>query len=101
MSSAGDGHLYVVDCSGFVLQHLQQLQEQASEAGKGAGFLAAMAALYEHLRKDPMGFGEPLYRLPALELTVRVGVVLPLAVHFAVHDKKPVVFIKWIDNLSP
>jgi hypothetical protein len=37
-----------------------------------------------------------LYRLPALRLKVRHGAMGPLLIYFAVHEDKPLVFIKGV-----
>jgi hypothetical protein len=99
MTGSGNGHLFRVDSSGHVRKHLKSLAAAATAAGRGPAFAAAFAALYDRLRKDPKNVGEALYRLPALKLTVYLGVVSPLAVHYAVHDDKPLVILKWAQDL--
>jgi hypothetical protein len=76
-------------------QHLEAIQE-----GKGQRFLAALRTIYERLRTVPLDFGEPLYRLPALRLLVRQGVVATLVVDYAVHEEQPLVFVRGFKSLS-
>ena len=42
----------------------------------------------------------PAYRLPALKLDVRLAIVPPLAVQYAVHQEQPFVFLKSVTPLS-
>jgi hypothetical protein len=78
---------------------VKQLYQQAVAAGAGAAFLAALKAVFARLRDDPEHFGEPLYHLDQMELAIRVAVVPPLVVEYAVYDKSPLVFIKRVDTL--
>jgi hypothetical protein len=43
-----------------------------------------------------MEFGAPLYRLPALRMQVRHGIVLPVAVDYGVSEDRPIVVIRWV-----
>jgi hypothetical protein len=95
-SSASNGGRYEVLCSTAIAQQIKDLQERASAEGRGAQFLRALRSIARHLTYDPNNFGEPLYRLPALRTDVRVGVVLPLSIDFAVSEERQVVFIKGV-----
>lgn len=79
---------------------LKQRHLEAIQAGKGERFLAALQSIYERLRVAPLEFGEPLYYLPILRLFVRQGIVLPLVVDYAVHQERPIVFIRGFKVLS-
>jgi hypothetical protein len=102
MTTQGDGQpvRYDVTLSGAARAILEQLSAQARQAGTGPQFLAALREIGERLRKDPLGFGEPRYRLPALRLLVCKGIVAPLVVDFAVHEDRPLVFIRGFQLLS-
>lgn len=65
-----------------------------------SGFLAALRTIYERLQKDPMQFGEPLYTLPAMKLLVYQVVVGPVVVDYAVHQGKPLVFLRGVKLLG-
>jgi len=94
------GPRYTVHCSRFVLDALRQLQHKATDVGIGSTVLTAIKAIHKHLQEDPLGFGEPLYRLRLFPLQVRVAVVSPLAVDYTVDEQRRLVFIKGIRPLS-
>jgi hypothetical protein len=71
-----------------------------SKAEAGA-FLSAFRQIVDELVHNPSRFGEALYRLPAMRMQVRCGVIRPLVVDFAVCEDRPVVFIKGGTLLDP
>ncbi len=91
-----------VSYSGTVRASLKRLLEEA--AGRNEDFgrraLAAAREIDARLRADARDVGEPSYSLPALALDVRRAVVRPLAVTFAVHQQRAVVFVRRFDLLS-
>jgi hypothetical protein len=97
-SANGEPH-FQLDISGSIAEVLRQLQRQASREGRGKAFLAAVRKAIDRLRRDATAFGESIYRLPALRLQVRLAVVGPLGIHFAVHEDRPLVFIKSVKLL--
>ena len=96
MSSQGNGQrtVYQVHMSQHDSALLKQRHREAAQAGRGKQFMAALRHIIERLKKDPLEFGEPLYSLPALRLLVRQGMVLPLLVDYAVHQDRPLVFVR-------
>ncbi len=62
---------------------------------------AALRRIVEHLESNPQALGEPLYRLPELRMQVRLVLVSPVSVHFAVCEDRPLVFIKGVMLMSP
>jgi hypothetical protein len=103
MSSQGNGQspiLYQVRLSQLARNTIRQHYLEASQAGTGPQFLAALRRLLEHLRAEPLTFGDPCYRLPALRLRVFLAVVSPLVVHYAVHEERLFVFIHRVKVLS-
>ncbi len=98
--SASNGGRFEVRCSRLIAKRLQQIQSRAKTQGRGAQVLSAIRAIYHRLSSDPLEFGEPLYRLPALRLQVRHGVAGPLLIYFAVHEDQPLVFIKGVTFLA-
>jgi hypothetical protein len=70
------------------------------QQGLGAAFLEKLRIVNDRLRNDPHGFGEALYRLPALKLQIYQGVVIPLVVTFGIHDELPLVFVRVVKLLS-
>lgn len=89
-----DGPRWKVSCSPVNAEILRQLQRQASQSGRGEAFAPAFRQIITRLQHDPTEAGEPLYRLPALRMEVRMVVVPPLALNFAVCEDQPLVFIK-------
>jgi hypothetical protein len=89
----GNAGSYEVSCSGVIGRSLK-IQKQAKAQGRGEAALSAIRTIWHRLSIEPTDFGEPLYRLPALRLQVRHGANGPLLIYFAVHEDKPVVFIK-------
>jgi len=102
MTSQGNGQSkrYTVHASKQTEAILEQLHQQAVQAGTGQKFTAALRQIGARLEADPLALGEPLYRLPALKLLVCQAVVLPLVVIFGVHDELPLVFIRGFKVLS-
>lgn len=92
---------YEVSVSAAVRELLVRLHDQATAAGRRAEFLVALRTITARLRAEPRTFGEEVFDLPALRLTVKVAVVLPLAVEFAVHPDRPVVFVRTFRYLPP
>jgi hypothetical protein len=56
--------------------------------------------MVHHLQESPLEFGDPAYRLKALNLDVRAAIVEPLSVQFADHEDLRIVFVMRIQGLS-
>jgi len=97
-STNGEGS-YRLEFSGVIRQELRKLLRRAVWQGRGPQFREALRTIFHRLARDPNEFGEPLYRLANLRLHVRHAAVGPLVVHFAVHESRPLVFIKAVDLL--
>jgi hypothetical protein len=93
MSSNGD-RSFQIAFSQATAETIRRLQRQASSENRGQQFFRALLSAARRLRVDPTNFGEPLYRLPALELEVRTAVVRLINVDFAVSESRRLVFIK-------
>jgi hypothetical protein len=94
----GEPH-FTIHVSRVVASELKKLQQKAWREGRGDEFLSAMYVLVEKLRHNPFRLGEPLYRLPALQLQVRHAAVGPLLIDFAVHEHERLLFIKGVKLL--
>jgi hypothetical protein len=95
MPGHSDGQrTYAVHGSGVIAAALKEIQSRANQEGRGKQVLAAIEQVHRRLRRDPNGFGEPIYRLPALRMQVRTAVVGPLVIDFGVCEDRPLVFIK-------
>lgn len=95
----GTGHFQVL-CSKAVARSLRALQRRASQQGRGKAVLAAFRRVVGMLRRNPTSVGEPLFHLPALRMQIRCVVIGPLVLDFAIHEDRPVVFIKGAKLLS-
>lgn len=100
MIPSGNGNLFHVSSSAHVLDLFKRIQADEIKAGRGEEFVQALFALHDRLRDDPKGFGESLFRLPALKLVVYVGILVPFVVHYGVHEDKPLVFIKSVQRFT-
>jgi hypothetical protein len=101
MAEPGDpSPRYKVHASGAIAQTIRHIQRRAKRQGRGETVIAALTQIYQRLGQDPNNVGEPLYRLLALGLSVRTCVIRPLAVDFAVHEDKSLVFIKGVKLLT-
>ena len=91
--ASGDGERFDVHCSAAVAKELKRLTEGASPSRRKL-IAAAFRQIVQKLQTDPMNAGEPLYRLAGLRMQVRMVVVIPLMIDFAVSEDRPLVFIK-------
>jgi hypothetical protein len=79
---------------------LKELLARAADVGLDEEVFRAIKRIQHQLTHDPLGFGEPLYRLPNMKLEVRLGIVPPLAVQYAVHQEQPFVYLKVVTPLA-
>ncbi|MBI2804630.1 MAG: hypothetical protein HYX68_06555 [Planctomycetes bacterium] len=101
MNSESNGQTeFKVVMVGTVKPDLERFHEELMKQGKGEVFLQVLRNLNDRLRKDPRGFGERLYRLPALKLVVYQAIMIPLVVTYGVHDDLPIVFVNVAKLLS-
>jgi hypothetical protein len=98
-SSTNGERQYRLAISDEIAKTIGRFQYQASLEGRGEVFLQALREIVDGLIHRPRELGEPLYLLSALRLHVRLVVVGPIVVHFAVHEDLPLVFIKAVDLL--
>lgn len=101
MTSQGNGPLsvYKVTLSAQAKKTVKQLHLQALQAGKSKEYLQSLRYVYERLRRDPLDFGEPLYRLPVLKMTVYLASAARMVVDYAVHEEQPLVFVRGLKIL--
>ena len=91
MTSQGNGQspVYDVRQSEQNKKELLRLHSEFAQRGEGKIFVTPVRQVFTRLRADPVNFGEPLFRLPALKLTVYHVVVARLVVEYGVHDERP------------
>jgi hypothetical protein len=94
-----NGGSYQVLSSASISKNVRRLYRQAKQEGRADAFVMAARQIGRRLMRTPLEFGEPLYRLPALRLQVRHGAIGPLLVYYAVHEDRPLVFMKSVSLL--
>ena len=92
---------FQVSISGATRELLVRLRDQATRAAQRDEFLRALRTISERLRTDPVAFGEELFDLRALHLTVKVGIVLPVVVEFGVYVERRMVFVRTFRFVPP
>ena len=95
------GPEYDVPISGAVRDLLVRLHDEAAADGRRTEFLTALKSISRRLRTDPAGFGEELFDLRALHLTINVAVVYPLVVEFGIYEDRRLVFIRTFRYVTP
>ena len=96
----GQPTVYRVSQLGTVKQALRDHYHRAQAEGIGKQYLAAVQHIYQRLRQDPHGFGEPKFNLPAMQMVVHVAIHRPLIVAFGIHQTEPLVVIRSIRYLD-
>jgi hypothetical protein len=87
---------FEIHASAVLIEAFRRIQRRATLQGQGLEVLKAMKYIRQGLSRDPSHFGEALYRLPALRMQIRLGIVGPLAIHYGVCEDRPLVFIRGI-----
>jgi len=90
-SSAGS---YRVVRSEKVRNQLRQWAETANEMGLIDQYIDALKVIEEKLQKEPLAWGDPLYRLPHLGLLLCRGIHWIFLVEYGVDESKRLVVIK-------
>lgn len=98
--STPKGAVYRVVQPQRVRDQFQELYESARARGFGPAVLSAARRIIARLRLDPGEFGEPRFVLHHANLEVRVLIVAPLVVGYAVHHERRVVFIREFSMLT-
>lgn len=70
MSSPNGSPSFKVATSGVLKEKIKALHFEAAAKGYGAEFLDALRVIYERMGAEPRQFGDPLFRLSALRITV-------------------------------
>jgi hypothetical protein len=101
MSPASNGgRFYQVHGSGAIAEALREIHDRALHEGRGPEVAEALHILRHRLQRNPSRLGEPLYRLTALQMEIRMVAIGPLVVSFGVCEDRPLVFIKAVSLLS-
>jgi hypothetical protein len=84
---------YRVIYSDVVRERLKQLADRAKQLGIGRAYLDSLRGLDQRLHKDPLHFGEALFRLKPAGLEVRVGGVRFLFERYGVDEQRRLVYV--------
>lgn len=71
-----------------------RLDQRAAAAGLAAEWAATVARIEARLRADPRGAGDPSEDFTVLRLVLYTAVIDRVRVQYAVHDIRPVVFVR-------
>lgn len=91
MSLSNGDRVYAVHMAKKVALQLKNLLEGSS---RGDEIVASLKRINERLEQDPWNFGEQRFHLYELRLQMRVAVVSPISVIYAVHMDRPDVYIR-------
>jgi len=100
MDSAPNSN-FEVPISGAIRELLIRIHDQAANEGQRDEFLVALRSISSRLRTDPVTFGEEVFDLKSLHLTIKVAVILPLTVEFGVYLDRRLVFIRSFRYIPP
>jgi hypothetical protein len=87
-----DPQPYAVSVAGRVHDRLLELADVAKAPGDGRAFLTALAEFHRRLRVYPE-FGDPLVDLTQHDGHIRLGVVPPLTMRYAVLEDQRAEFV--------
>ena len=94
------GGEYAISCSPRVRERLIELSRVSHERGDGAAFLAALVQFEARLRVYPQ-FGDPLADLGSVGGAIRIGVIRPLSMRYAVVEERRLVLPGALPVLMP
>jgi len=83
-----------VSISGATREKIRLLYELATQDERGELFLNSLRAIEQHLRTDPIAFGEDIYNLRQHRITVKIAIRLPIAVEFGVHVERRLALVR-------
>jgi hypothetical protein len=92
--------LYRVDYSAAVKRRLQELSGVAIARGDGPAFLVALIAFGNRLSVYPQ-FGDPMVDLAMEEGQIRLGIIRPIAMRYAVYEESRLVICGALPILLP
>ncbi len=94
--ASGDANKHRVVFSESMRQELKRMAQWVMRLGQGSVMLATLEMILDGLQKDPATFGYPTRRLPTMEAVQYSALRGPIQVTYAVHNFKPIVFVRAI-----
>ena len=92
---------FEVGISGAMRERVVRLHRHAVVDERGDEFLAALDAIIARLRADPTSYGEELFDLRVMKVTIKVAVRYPVMVEFAVYPDRRQVLVRTLRYLGP
>ena len=92
---------FIVEMSSATLDAFLKQFHQSVRDGCGEQFMSAFATIQERLKRDPWEFGESLFILSPVNVTIFVGMMRPIAVEYGIAIDRRVVFIRRLIYLPP
>jgi len=89
---------YFVDRVGKVVDQIRVLVQRRIVSGQQTALASAWTSVLGHLRRDPAGWGDPLYRTQLEGGMICRGIVPPLIVRYVVYEPERIV---WILDVQP
>jgi len=91
---------YSVSLTGPANAKLVRIGEAATSLGIGKLIRKVYRRVLLRLKSDAADFGEPLYRIQSMRMTIRCAAVTPLYIEYGIHDVQPIVVIRRVVALS-
>ena len=85
---------FEVSYVGKAVEQFRLLRGRARVAGRSSEWAATLGRIVRRLAADPRGTGDPLRPFNGLRLVLYQAVIDRVRVQYAVHDIRPVVFIR-------
>jgi hypothetical protein len=100
--SGSNGHRpdFSVGVSELIREQLRDISRRAAEHDMAGRVTAAFEEIIDRLERGARDFGEPLYHMRKMRMTVRNVAVGPLYIEYGVHDDQPVVVIRRVRWLA-
>lgn len=88
---------FTIDMSAVIRERLERLRDVAFRHRVPKGFAEDLRAVVVRLKTDPLAWGDPLYDLHQLGMTVQRGQSPFLYVYYCVNVARRVVFIRDVE----
>ncbi len=85
---------YTVGLTGLARTQLLAISDAAAWAGSQNDVDDAYVAIIARLKRNPFEFGEPLYHLKKMKMTIYCAACSPLYLEYGLHDEQPIVVIR-------
>jgi len=91
---------WTISFSEKVARQIEELAITAAQQDKEVEFRRSLESVHDRLKNDPVGWGDPEYRLHDLKLIMYRGIEGILLANYAVDLRRRIVYVKQI-RISP